>query len=291
MKSLSRRSLLNALIAAPLIAATRPAGPQKQSRLASDGRLVELWFWPALGKKRGRIHFSHGNFSAPLKYATLMDAWSRAGWDVLAPLHVDSSDHPEKARYSPMQSFALRLEDMEILAKDTKGKHYVAAGHSYGALIALILGGAKPLLPRAPDMQPRNSGVRSVLALSPPGPMPGLIDTTGFSALAVPAMVITGDKDIFPGQPADAWKQHLAAYDATASGGHRYALILDGVDHYFGGIIGRPEHPGPKQERAFALLNDALIWFLKSFGGGQATASQHGIKIPHIAAPDRLESR
>lgn len=210
----------------------------------SSGRICRAWRYDPTGRLKGTIIFGHGAASAPWKYVELFAHWTRAGFRVIAPLHVDSTDHPDHDRFAGMASWAARIEDLRALSVMLGEERYVAAGHSYGALAALALGGATPMLPEGvagPLADPRAA---LVLAYSPPGAMAPLIDAKGYATLAVPALIQTGTADIPPG---GAWENHLLAYESAPAGGNRYALVLDGVDHYFGGAICRPELPGPKQ--------------------------------------------
>lgn len=111
--------------------------------------------------------------------------------------------------------------------------------------MALALGGAAPMTPPGVVTPLHDSRVQAVIAFSPPAPIPGFVEPSAFASLAVPALIQTGTADIPPGN--SDWRGHLAAWEAPAPGGHRYALVLDGVDHYFKGAICRPELPGPPQ--------------------------------------------
>ncbi len=258
---IDRRTLIAGLSAAALIAAKPNKGPKRLTLAGAKDRKIEFWKWPANGRRKGRIHFSHGNFSSPIKYDRLLAFWAANGWDVLAPLHVDSADHPDKSRYGPMDSWAARLEDLALLGADVGKEGYIATGHSYGALMALVLGGVQPLLPGGK----RDSLAKAAIALSPPGAMPGFIDAAGYASLAIPALIQTGDKDIFPGNPPEAWREHLLAFEQAAPGGGRHALVYAGVDHYFGGVIGRPELSGPKAETQFGQFLESSDQFLNCF--------------------------
>jgi len=142
-----------------------------QQRYRLVDRDLDVWTWrPIKQPSKGVILFSHGAASAPWKYETLIRGWQQKGYEVHAPLHVDSTDHPETERYKGLLSWQARLEDFEFLANKFGQGRYIAAGHSYGALLAL-----------------------------------------------------------------------------TKGGGSRYALVLNNVDHYFGGEICRPELTTPKQ--------------------------------------------
>jgi hypothetical protein len=130
-----------------------------------------------------------------------------------------------------------------------------------------------PTRPDGIDGSLRDRRVRASIAFSPPGPGLGLIDRPGYATLGTPALVQTGTLDVPPGATAaDAWRGHLAAYEAPAANGARYGLVLEGVDHYFGGLICRPELPGPKQRAQFDVAVAWSLAFLRAHGLGSAQA-------------------
>jgi pimeloyl-ACP methyl ester carboxylesterase len=239
---------------------------------SSDGRDVQVSTWQPHGARRGTVLFSHGFASSPWKYQKLLQPWADAGFQVLAPLHRDSTDHPDHAHFLPAQTLPTRLLDMRATAGMIPNTAYVAAGHSYGGLIALTLGGAKPTTP--PGMTPPLSdpNAKAALAFSPPGPVPDLITQQGYESISVPVLVQTGDHDfpIINGKPGD-WHAHLSAFDA-APGKQTYGLVLPGVDHFFGNIICKPEKPGPPLTAQFAEALDVSMLFLSAFGAGDAKA-------------------
>ena len=158
---------------------------------------------------------------------------------------------------------------MAALSAHIGPQSYIAAGHSYGGLVALTLGGAAAIPPAGMTAPLSDPKVRAVIAFSPPAPIPVLITAEGYGKLAVPAIIETGTKDIVPGittTDGEGWRGHLAAYDAAAAGHHRYALVLEGVDHYFGGAICTLTLPGPKQLMQLESANRVVGLFLRSFG-------------------------
>jgi pimeloyl-ACP methyl ester carboxylesterase len=216
---------------------------------APKGRKVQIsQFLPSQASKAS-IAFFHGNFSSPEKYRRLIDPWVAAGFAVFAPLHVDSTDHPDHAAYDRAGIWRARVEDAALvadLAATHGGGRFISAGHSYGALAALTLAGVTAQKPDGWTASLEDKRVSVVAAFSPPGLFPGLVDKAGFAALDTPALVQTGTKDVLPGF-IDDYHAHLAAFE-LAKTSPRYALVLDGVDHYFGGGICRPELPGPVQQ-------------------------------------------
>jgi len=218
-----------------------------QQRYRLVDRDLDVWTWrPIKQPSKGVILFSHGAASAPWKYETLIRGWQQKGYEVHAPLHVDSTDHPETERYKGLLSWQARLEDFEFLANKFGQGRYIAAGHSYGALLALTKGGASPVKPKDFSGEMSDERVSLVLAFSPPSVIPGFVEHESYETIDKPALIQTGTNDIPPGSDR-SWRAHLDAYQAAPASGSRYALVLNNADHYFGGEICRPELTTPKQ--------------------------------------------
>ena len=283
---LTRRGLLRSAGAAATFAATAStartlageprARPETAVLRTSTGRRISVTRWrPA--RRRGTILFSHGANSSPAHYDLLILPWVAAGYDVWAPLHVDSAAHPDRAAFTGPGGWAARIEDMRVLADHVDASRYIAAGHSYGGLVALTLGGASPAPPPAITGKLSDPRVQAVVAFSPPGLMPGLVEPGSYATLAVPALIQTGTRD-FPFAPGtkladpEAWRAHLRAYEEPAAGGGRYALVIDGVDHYFGGAICDFGRPGPRQAREAGLAAGiARVFVDAQLRGGSKT--------------------
>ncbi|MEN9837921.1 MAG: hypothetical protein RLZ79_1589 [Pseudomonadota bacterium] len=239
---------------------------------AVDGRSIQVDIWRPSGKVIGRIHFSHGAASSPWKYSRLLEPLCDLGYEIWAPLHVDSTEHPLTTQFKGMASWAARLQDMHALSL-TIDSRYIAMGHSYGALISLTLGGARPSAPIELAGQLRDLRVSAVVALSPPGPITGFVDSAAYSSLDVPALIQTGDRDIPLGLAGARWQDHLVAYDAASANGSRYALVLEGVDHYFGSAICRPELPVPPQLSMLLSTVEIIELFLAAHASGDGSTA------------------
>jgi len=262
-------------------AATAVAAVRTTATLQSpSGRAIDVQLLHPSGGCRGcpLVMFSHGANAAPDRYDVLLEAWARGGWVVAAPLHVDSEDHPERAKYQPTESLALRLEDYDAIATafGTPGQStllkdvefsgvVVAAGHSYGALIAQIAGGARLDASFAPNVT-RTPRPLAVVAISPPGPIPNYVSSAGWSQVSVPQLVVTGTRDIVPGI-APEWQAHLVSYEA-APVGKAYGLVFDGMDHYFNGAYGREAPTDASADQAVALLNERVVGFVEGLIAG-----------------------
>ncbi|EJL33951.1 lysophospholipase [Novosphingobium sp. AP12] len=298
--SLSRRSLLigsaavaGMLVARPALSATVPASSVIELRTA-EGRAVSVTEWRPAGRMRGTILFSHGAASAPKYYGLIVGPWVAAGWRVLAPLHVDSTEHPQTAQFKGLASWKARIEDMRALIVHVGDEPFVAAGHSYGGLVATMMGGAEPVPPEGLQLPLMPRLAKAVIAFSPPPPISVLVTEQGYGALGVPALIQTGTLDIPPGmtpETADGWKAHLAPFEAAAPGGQRYGLVLEGANHYFGGAICDPAQPGPRQLAPLELANQRAALFLEGFGAGSGKARRRLDAVVTDALPARLMKR
>lgn len=278
-RQLTRRAVLGgtaglaAVLAPPLRAAVVPAS-RSLELTAPDGRAIPVTEWRPRGRTRGTILFSHGAGSSPQYYPDFVAEWLASGHRVLAPLHVDSREHPHTRDYPGLASWKTRIEDMRALIAHIGPAPYVAAGHSYGGLVALTLGGAEPVPPAGMALPLVPRFARAVIAFSPPAPIPVLVTEAGYGALKVPALVQTGTKDLAPGLAPDpeGWRGHLVPFTAAKPGGNRYGLVLAGVNHYFGGAICDYSQPGPPQREALAAATRLSGLFLASWGDNQPGA-------------------
>lgn len=252
-----------ALVAAPTqagcprlaIAAT------ETSLTAADGRAVPMTIIGPV--KRGRyplIAFSHGNFAAPSRYRAMLDPIAAAGYVIVAPMHVDSELMPRDKPPSLLFVWQTRNEDLALALAATPPnadrRHRAAMGHSYGALNAQVAAGA---VPANPPTRLR-ALPQALVAWSPPGPYPGLIEPSGWSSIATPSLTITGTSDIMPGF-IDNWELHRAAYDNTPRG-KRWLWVGTGINHYFGGMFGREKSASPDEKRLFDRAIATTIAFL-----------------------------
>ncbi|MEP0643442.1 MAG: alpha/beta hydrolase, partial [Parasphingorhabdus sp.] len=89
----------------------------------------------------------------------------------------------------------------------------------------------------------------------------------------------------------DGWKGHLVPYDAAAAGGHRYGLVLAGVDHYFGGAICDYDKAGPPQLAQLDAAVSLSSLFLRGHGLGQNGARKSLEERTTDQLPIRLLSK
>lgn len=256
-----------ALLGAIVLAGASPVWAQAQvepsaETLVVQGRDVRVVIWPAQGEPQAVIVFSHGMGGAPRAYDRLIQTWAAAGFTVLAPLHVDSQVHPDRASYNGPSGFFARIADMAAVRNMARerapGLPLIAAGHSYGALMSAMAGGA--VTAAGPQADP---DVDAVIMLSSPGTVPGLMPPDTYASLATPTLTVTGDADLVPGY-ADDWRAHRSAFDGAAGTGHMM-LIFEGGGH---GLVRDAD------AEDFDALSQATIDFIRARAMGDAEAAQ-----------------
>lgn len=247
----------------------------------ATGRAVRwVVFHPRLSGRYPLVAFSSGAFSDPDRYQVLLQPIAAAGAVVIAPVPVDADvlrpTRPPsrdatwttrvadfRAALDPPAALTRRLRE----AGSEIGAGRVAMGHSYGALIAQIGGGAQVAGPGG-QVPPQPFGrIDAVLAWSPPGPLAGQSAASSFPSMSTPSLTITGTADVLPGF-IDDWHVHLFGFRNASGGSHR-AWVGQGINHYFGGSFGRLGHPSAQdrtllrhaQTQAFSFLGQHVAGF------------------------------
>ncbi len=264
----------------------------KDVALASDKDQRELSlnvYFPSEGQNFPLLLFSHGNWSDKDSYDRLIEYWVSHGYTVLATNHLDCcgavSGIFNSLRYGQLGLIDGRLEDLNRLLNELptlesqvpefagKGdpQRLAVTGHSFGAFSAQQFGGAGAFDPDAEtylvDLDDR---VKAVVALSPPGPMFDTITSGSWEKLQTPTLVTTGTWDIQPSFWPD-WRAHLMSWE-TALPGDKYALVIEGADHYLGNLICRTEREATPQHDALRMVQIASVAFLDAYLKGESAA-------------------
>jgi len=231
------------------------------------------------------IVFSHGNFLSAEAYHQLIDNWVSQGYVVANPTHLDTggfeagvaaqktygSDWLTASRVLDMQATANQVPSILIDANGFDGKvinsSYIAAGHSYGALSAQILGGASLEVQGDSSRDiPDNltdERVAAIVAISPPGTIKEKLTTKTWENLSTPQLVVTGTKDVLPPFWPD-YEMHKISYE-SAKPGNNYLLVLEDVDHYFGNLIGRLNNEAEPQQKALTDTSNISLRFIETY--------------------------
>jgi predicted dienelactone hydrolase len=124
------------------------------------------------------------------------------------------------------------LDDLEQRFFELKGKIDHAkigvAGHSLGALTAMLAGGAKTF--GNPPLSVGDPRVKAIIVMSPPGVTASMgLNPESFADIRVPAMFMTGSEDR-GAAPNEDWQWRKTAY-ANAAPGDKYFVLLQGARH------------------------------------------------------------
>lgn len=253
------RFLFAAAASLVLAAAPATAEPSRSETLSVGDRPVEVSVWES-ANPRGIVLFGHGFNSNPSRYDALLTGWAEAGYQVYAPLAVDSLQHPDNAAYNPQTATQARIETLQMMRGFIAQAHpdtpVILAGHSFGSLMSLLGGGAS-FVAGTLDGPP----VAGVLAFSSAGALPQLLGADPYASLDVPMLMITGTQDLVP-QFVPDWRAHRLPFD-TSPAGDKYLAIVEDGDH---SIV---RMANPRDAATLPLLSRL---FLDAYAGGDESA-------------------
>jgi pimeloyl-ACP methyl ester carboxylesterase len=275
----SRRVFLSAAATAGLSAGSARSEPTAETFMLkhSDGRETAYRIMaPSTGGDWPVILFSHGANSSHLDYDRLWRVWAEGGYLVIGANHIDSGPPATQKKVGGHELWSARLADtalplqerapFEALARRRGGAPtwdaVAVAGHSFGAVVAQALAGAKLFDPV--DHTPvaaRTPGVLACLTFSPPGPLAGFIPPDAWANVSAPSLLQTGDADILPGFVND-WRIRLTGFSGPPD---RWMIVAKGVDHYFGGLICRLKPAPPADVIALEETASLSVDFLDAY--------------------------
>jgi hypothetical protein len=284
----SRRVFLSAAAAGGLVAGRVWAEPVSDTFTLKhpDGRETAYRVMaPGVGGEWPVILFSHGANSSNLDYDRLWRPWAAAGYLVIGANHIDTGPPEARRKVGTHDLWAARLADTTLPLDDRAPFQALArrrggaprwdavavAGHSFGAVVAQAVAGAKLLDPE--DHKPiadRPTGVLACMTFSPPGPLDGFIPPYAWSGVSVPSLLQTGDADILPGFVND-WRLRLTGFSGPPD---RWTIVAKGVDHYFGGLICRLKAAPPADLVALEEVATLSVVFLDAYVRGRAERLQ-----------------
>ncbi|MFK7954864.1 MAG: alpha/beta hydrolase family protein [Lysobacterales bacterium] len=266
--------LLNACASVPPCSRQPLAVTKTEHTLThSNGRQTAVTLWqPSQAGRYPLATFSHGAYSAPERYDAVLEGLAAMGMVVMAPLHIDSELIATDPPPAPAQVWLSRKQDVAALltpapsmlghlnAGISVSATRVSTGHSYGAFGAQVAAGALAVGDTPGEF---STDVDAVVAFSPPGPLPGFIETGAWETMDRPQLLITGTGDILPGFMED-WRTHTAAWN-EAPEGDQWLWVGEDVDHYFGKVFGRLAREVPAQTVAFEQAMATTEQFLATY--------------------------
>lgn len=226
------------------------------------------------------IVWSTGAFCWPQLYDRIISHWVSHGYMVIEPDHPDSPNTPmpsieelDRLTQTRVRDASFALDALEEIAADAgiedmiDRERIAIAGHSFGAVIAMVKTGLT--LKEAyrgewgDTYDPR---FRAAVLISAPGPGMKEMAENGYASLKKPMISTGGTKDVGRVDPGDLspgeWRTQ--AYK-LAPPGDKYALILEGSDHYLGGLICNAERGGDADPEAVEIIRAVTLAFLDAY--------------------------
>jgi dienelactone hydrolase len=254
---------------------------------AADERPVPLKiFYPQTGGPYPLVVLSHGTFSSIDRYDLIANYWAAQGYVVILPQHKDANYGVRPTSYAVMQDVAMsRAKDMSlvldelatleqqlpVLASKINHDHYVAAGHSMGTQVAMLVTGMQFKTGYSGElMADAEDRFAALILVSDPGKM-RLMPLDTWQASNVPTFMATGTDDFgVMGQRSKSAEDQSEVLPSDARV-DRYSLLLEGGDHYFGGLIQKDVDAEP-DEQGLAIFNATSAAFLDAYIKGSAAA-------------------
>ena len=198
------------------------------------------------------IVFSHGFGANTEAFAGVSRHWVGHGYITIHPQHADARTadaKPTLPKFGGLRSLTAgiaervrdvstvfdALDELEKNAPDLKGKmdrnRIGVSGHSYGACVAMLIGGAT-IEAEGKTRSFADPRVKCILPISAAGSGEYGLTKESWKKADLPALYITGTKDLRPGYDA-SWRRE--PFDGSPPK-DKYLLVIDGANHFsFGG--------------------------------------------------------
>jgi len=244
--------------------------------------------YPEQGGPYPVIVVSHGTFSSGKRYDRVAGYWAARGYVVILPDHVDANYGviPKKnedmfrvvrERVTDMSLVLDELDEIErwnpALSDRMDRRHLIAAGHSIGTQVAMMVTGLRIKNPTTDAiMESDETRFTALIMLSDPGKM-ALMPAQTWQGSVVPTFLSTGTDDyglMGDGRRTTDYENEILS-DDESSAVDRYQLLIDGGDHYFGGLIHKAVDAEPDHE-GLAVFNALSTAFLDAYAKGDPAA-------------------
>jgi hypothetical protein len=142
----------------------------------------------------------------------------------------------------------------------------IAAGHSFGTQVAMLVTGLRIRNPTNDEItESAEDRYDMVIMLSDPGKM-ALMPEHMWKGSTVPTFLATGSEDyglMGDGRRAADYQNEVLTLDEAPDAGE-YLLLIDKGDHYFGGLIHKDVDAEPDHE-GLAIFNATSTAFLDAY--------------------------
>jgi pimeloyl-ACP methyl ester carboxylesterase len=231
------------------------------------------------------VVFSSGAFCFPQMYDLVTSHWASYGYVVIVPNHIDSPNNaapPTPEQFPLMFPSRIRdvsfvVDDIDRIAKEAgiagqiDSQHIAAAGHSFGAVIAMVKTGLELDPERTEDWSAKfDDRFQAAVVLSAPGPGAGpgmdiLVDNA-YARISKPLIATGGTNDVGRVDPGDYSPAEWRTLAFTLSPeGDKYSVITEGSDHYMGGLICNPKRGGDPDPESVAIVAATTATFLDAY--------------------------
>jgi predicted dienelactone hydrolase len=134
------------------------------------------------------------------------------------------------------------------------------AGHSFGAFTSQLFAGAEIDIPGRGVGQFRDNRLAAAVLLSAQGPDQQGLREGSWDKITSPLLVVTGTLD--RGAKGQDWEWKSVPYKLAPPGG-KYLAVLDGADHFLGGLTLSDLGAANRHQRH--AVNDLTLAFLDSY--------------------------
>ncbi|HYC61637.1 MAG TPA: alpha/beta fold hydrolase [Thermoanaerobaculia bacterium] len=247
-----------------------PVGVIPEGTIRDEERGRELVFTVEYPTKPGSyplIIFSHGFGATRNAYVGLSSHWASQGYVVIKPAHADSGrlqagNAAQDWRDQTQTDWRNRVRDVTMILDsfdrieeaypELKGKvdraKIAVGGHSYGAFIAMLIGGA-----RARGTSYADPRVKAIVAMSPQGASETFgLTNESWANVRVPTLFMTGtnDRGIAEDETPE-WRRQAFEHSPD---GDKWLVVLEGAGH--ASFTGRIDVAPPTRAATGPMLGD-----------------------------------
>jgi hypothetical protein len=232
------------------------------------------------------VVYSSGAFCLPQLYDLVTAHWVSHGYVVVVPNHLDSPNTPAPTveQYPIMLPSRIRelsfvLDELEVITEQAgitglvDSGHVAAAGHSFGAVIAMSKIGLNMSEGVTGDWgDSADARFQAAVLMSAPGRGSGpagmeeALAENAYDGLSKPLMATGGTRDVGRVDPGDLtpgeWRTLVYR---LAPPGDKYAVITEGSDHYMGGLICNAKRGGDPDPGGVAIVAAMTTVFLDAY--------------------------
>jgi len=247
--------------------------------------------YPERGGPYPVIILSHGTFSSGKQYDPVATYWAARGYIVILPDHIDANYgvvptknedmyRVSRSRVADMSTLLNRLDEIEEGIPALQGRmnrqQLIAAGHSFGTQVAMLVTGLRIKNPTNDAITEADEDRFSlVVMLSDPGKM-ALMPEDTWKGSTVPTFLATGTEDyglMGDGRRAAEYQNEILSI-GEAQDADEYLLLIDKGDHYFGGLIHKKVDTEPDHE-GLAIFNATSTAFLDAYAKDDRSARNY----------------